>query len=285
MRYKGAAAGRRSVELQMVNIPPQLRRKADQAKNGEQPWATVRRLLQWFGSDDLTTPVIREIDAALHELNLETRPDYLLVESVMTTVVFALRAGARATPGRLRAELSDAARSAFSTASKQSHAVPVKVIRRSRQKFQRAETTEQAKQAKRQINDDPLPDELIAVAIWAAELEAERGQLQYEIDSAGGVAEVLVLLNESGREVAARVINTRHGACWQLLTADGRWTGEFIPFRDVEALKRAGFSVEMVSAPAIAAVICERGEAFPHVEAVVDADRKWRHALLDADDG
>jgi hypothetical protein len=121
-----------------------------------------------------------------------------------------------------------------------------------------------------------LTARLTGLLNWARELEAEKGQLQAEIDARGGVAEVWVLRTLSGEGVNAMAVNARNSACWQLLDSSGKPLRSWLPYRPIreQALRCRGYcEVRAVRCARAMILFGGSGAEFARVEAVVDPVR------------
>lgn len=95
------------------------------------------------------------------------------------------------------------------------------------------------------------------ISQWASSISAREARLEAVIIDNGGVAEFPALFTLDGEWVPARRIETRYGMRWQLLEADGRTTGTFLPYRPARrnTLAKHGYVEGYVARPAKAAIV------------------------------
>lgn len=65
---------------------------------------------------------------------------------------------------------------------------------------------------------------------WASGLGAYRKEAEAELIERGGVSEFLTLFDLDGNWVPCRMVEGRYGKSWMILDADGKRTGEFVPY-------------------------------------------------------
>ena len=69
-----------------------------------------------------------------------------------------------------------------------------------------------------------------ALSQWCSGLSAQKARLEADLIDKGGVAEFLTLFDLEGNYQPAVRIDARYGPRWMLLDADGKRTGEYLPF-------------------------------------------------------
>jgi hypothetical protein len=246
----------------VVDIPRQLLRKAELAKAGGRSWATVRRLLKWFGGQTLSPALMQRIDQALYALNLRTEPDYQSVSDWRRRVAFVIGATTHAEGETTESSVSPRA---------PRRADSVKRTASESRVISKGHIKPATRPRGRKLREDP-PLEVLVVEAWAVALDHQKDLLQRKIDADGGWAEVLVLQDRDGKPVACRCRNTRFGMCWELL--DGRFglkPRRLLPYRSKRRLPNGLVEVRR-RAPAIAAIISVDGSRWSRVEAIVDPD-------------
>ena len=69
-----------------------------------------------------------------------------------------------------------------------------------------------------------------ALSQWCSGLSAQKARLEADLIDNGGVSEFLALFDLAGNYQPAVAIEARYGMRWMLLDADGKRTGEFLPW-------------------------------------------------------
>ena len=116
---------------------------------------------------------------------------------------------------------------------------------------------------------------------WADRLAARKGALQAEIENNGGVAEFPALFTVAGEFVPAKIIVTKFGARWQVLTAEGKTTGEFLPFQPARrsTLANKGYTEGSVLRPAAAELAGGQSGTSSVVVAAIAQDKPWEQPV------
>lgn len=65
---------------------------------------------------------------------------------------------------------------------------------------------------------------------WASGLGAYRKEAEAELIERGGVSEFLTLFDLDGNWVPCRMVEGKYGKSWMILDADGKRTGEYVPY-------------------------------------------------------
>lgn len=127
---------------------------------------------------------------------------------------------------------------------------------------------------------DTIPSELMLrslLQVTGGVIRLEERWLKERLRANGGCSDVWVLCRLAGPEVRAKVIQARHGYCWQLLDQDWKPTGEFVPYRPSRAqtLMKRGLKEVQLKKPATLMLIDRSFECVIDVEAIRNSDPNW----------
>jgi hypothetical protein len=92
---------------------------------------------------------------------------------------------------------------------------------------------------------------------WASGQTARLRLLEADLVEAGGVSKFIALFTTEGQWVPAKVIDGKYGKSWMLLDAEGKRTGEYVPFlpKRRETLAKRGYCEGYVMRPARAEIV------------------------------